>query len=275
MLYTSDANLLAYLESEQKHRLDEVLHRRNFTVQDTLLSYRQIHELDGEGLLDTGQESKGEWRKFSFHELVYLKIVHELKGYGFKYVMLRPLHDSFFYSHGNKTPKNKDGIYRATKRTAEVAIGMAMYTHQEIIITGSVKKGFNYFDVINFPIHGLTEKSCVVLNLNELIFELLDSANIKHDKNYVTLSEHVLKKTTVSTSEREMLLKVRDVDTRKIEVKKQDGKIALITAEREHGAKTTEEIDTVLKASAFQDVRITRRDGKVLRVISDEVIKIS
>lgn len=67
---------------EQKE-LQKIIRARNYTVKETGISYRVINHWDEKGILPGDFALSGEgWRKFSFVEIVWLRIVVELRKFG-------------------------------------------------------------------------------------------------------------------------------------------------------------------------------------------------
>ena len=64
-------------------KANRLFNEREYTVGDTDLSYRVINHWDKNNLLPDGVKSTKGWRKFSFIELVWLKLVTHLRNFGF------------------------------------------------------------------------------------------------------------------------------------------------------------------------------------------------
>ncbi|MFZ2620893.1 MAG: MerR family transcriptional regulator [Minisyncoccia bacterium] len=77
-------NFSHYHFDETLEKFRQSLRNRKFTVGETEVSYRVTNHWGEKNLLPEGFHSeKGEWRKFTFVELVWLKVILHLREFGF------------------------------------------------------------------------------------------------------------------------------------------------------------------------------------------------
>lgn len=73
-----------YHFSDKFETIRSIVRKRKFTVGSTEINYRVINHWDQNGILPEGLKSEGgEWRKFSFIELVWVEAVKKLREFGF------------------------------------------------------------------------------------------------------------------------------------------------------------------------------------------------
>ncbi len=81
-----------YLELSSHPQWGEVetlLNDKRYTVKDTDASYRSINHWTEEGLLDDARSEGTGWRKLSFKELIWLRVLHDLRQFGLSLEKLR------------------------------------------------------------------------------------------------------------------------------------------------------------------------------------------
>src|SRR5207244_8824468 len=77
-----------------RHQVNE----KQFTVKDGDVTYRVINHWTAQGLLDDGREdNSSDWRKFSLKDLLWLRVLRELRRFGLSLEMLRTAYNSLIY----------------------------------------------------------------------------------------------------------------------------------------------------------------------------------
>lgn len=69
--------------------VETLLNDKRYTVKDTDTSYRSINHWTEEGLLDDDRSEGTGWRKLSFKELIWLRVLHDLRQFGLSLEKLR------------------------------------------------------------------------------------------------------------------------------------------------------------------------------------------
>ncbi len=273
MLMISDGLLIKYLEANEKYKIQEFVNRKIFTVSDTPLTYRQINTLDADKLLSNDRQDKKTWRKFSYKELVYVLIVSELKNFGFKHEQLKQLWQSFF-----SEPKANIGEIAINRSIGETAIG-CVFGEVEIILCVDNEGRVVFYDPTLYSLFYQTSKPQIQIVLNNIVNNL----NLKTGKKEIpvkwSLQEDVLRgmKHDLSIKEEELLRIIRNVEYNAIKVKKKDGEISLVYAEKNRAEKngtTTQDLIEMLNTKDFQDISIVKRDGKIVNYKVEETIKL-
>jgi hypothetical protein len=167
----------------------KLFNRREYTTDDTCLSYRQINILYSEGLVPDERKNKDGWRRFNLRELIYFSVVQELRGYGLKNENLKKLSYAFF-------GPSKDECSRIpNSEIVDVPIGLSLLGIQMLL---RVNSSFNvdFFDPESYLELSLNSSSTIIkslsVNHNRQINESF-SSDVKDFRSYVLidLSESV------------------------------------------------------------------------------------
>lgn len=277
MLMISDNLLLKYLEANEKYKIQEFVNKKIFTVSDTPLTYRQVNTLDEDKLLSTDRKDKKGWRKFSYKELVYILIVSELKKFGFKHEQLKQLWHTFFSEPTKDHSTNAGGI-AINRSIGETAIG-CVFGEVEIILSVDSDGNVAFYDPTYYSMFYQASKPHVQIILNNIINDLRIRAGKEPFPVKWSVQENILKGmvSDLSMKEKELLKIIRDVDYSAIKVKKKDGEISLVHAEKiKSGTNetTTQDLIKMLSTKDFQDISIVKRDGKIVNYTVEETIKL-
>lgn len=266
MLLISDNVLTKYSAAEQKYNVQKALNtEKKYKISDTRLSYRQLNDLDSNKLLPDDRENKAGWRKFTYKELVYLELVSELKEFGLKREQFKQLWESFFRD------KSKDFDLN-NKHHAETAIGCVLGGIEMTLVIDS--KGNVFFsDPIYYAISKYS-KPHIKISLNEIINQL--NPKIGMETAPIVFSNGSLIN-RLTDKEKELLKIIRDKDYSSVKVKKRDGDIAIVYAEKSNTGNdgtSPKEIEELLKNKDYMDITIIKRDGKIVNFKLEETIKL-
>lgn len=260
----SDSLLLKHREVNKKHDLTGFLNRELFRVADTPLSYRQINSLDEDQLLNNNRGSDKGWRRFSFKELVYLKVVNELKQYGFTHDRIRTIWGGFFKS----------------QYIAETAIS-CVFAQVEITLAVDRSGKYSYFDPAHLALSKQASKdglpaTYVHVDFNKLVNHALELIREKpYDVVWTTRDEYLNNLAlAITDKERQILAIIRNDDYEQIRLRKKNGEVSIVHAGRSNSDATEHDVARLLKAKDYQDVSITKRDGKVVSLKVEETIKL-
>lgn len=273
MLNVSEGAILNFHKADEQHKLREFLETRRFRVSDSPLTYRQINNLAAVGILSTAQEKEGEWRKFSFAEIVFLEVVHELRRFGFKTEQLAGLRKVFFKPTERKNLPNSKLPEPAGY--AFVAIGLTLLEVQ-IILTVNAEGDVEFFDPTFFGLMQGKNKAFVYIDLNQIVNGVLKKFGSKVSFDYTTLFDLYLQQTKglLSEKELELLHLLRNGDYETVEVVMQDGKVKVIRGTtRKRGDFTPADLMKVLEAKGYQTVTAYMQDGKVATYTVEETKK--
>ena len=122
-------------------------------------------------------------------------------------------------------------------------------------------------------------KSQIQIRLNDFVNDLL----IKSKKEPIPVTwstrQAILDgyRVELTTKEEELLRIIRNTDYNAIRVKKTDGEITLVYAEKIRDGSngtTTQDLIEMLNTKDFQDISIIKRDGKIVKYKIEETIKL-
>ena len=77
-----DLDFYDYQSDERFQKVREFMSDRRFTVGETNVAYRVINHWDRLGVLPNGVKGDGGWRKFTLPEMVWLKVIARMRGFG-------------------------------------------------------------------------------------------------------------------------------------------------------------------------------------------------
>lgn len=277
MLLISDNLLIKYLHANDKLKLDEFINKKLFTVADTPLTYRQVNSLDTDKLLTNDREEKQGWRKFSFKELVYVLIVHELKKFGLKHEQLKQLWQAFFKEPA-KGEKRQVAEIEINKSIGEIAIG-CVFGQVEITLSIDNDGQIVFYDPDHYALFYENSKSQIQIRLNDFVNDLLVKTKKQPIPVIWSIRQAILDgyKFDLTTKEEELLKIIRNTDYSAIRIKKKDGEIALVYAEKIRDGSngtTTKDLVEILNTKDFQDISIVKRNGKIVTYRVEETIKL-
>jgi hypothetical protein len=273
MLYFSDAAEINLIRMDAKINLLEFINRPNFRVSDTSLTYRQIHLLSKDGILDA-QEDEGKWRKFSFNELIFLAVTQDLKRNGFSNKQLLPLYKTFFKGEEGEGIPRMGGVVSEPRGLSAKAIGYA-FLGIPVILKYSPELGADFYDPVAITMFGgLGGKSYNVINLHEYVNELLAKLGAKSGIDYGPMlkvcTEIFLSGGTYSKKEGEVLEAMRSREFDRIEIILQNGEVSTFrSTKRERGDLSPQEVLNIMGAHNYQKVTVYIDGGKMVTCESE------
>lgn len=274
MLLTSENYEIRFLEADIKYKLREFIEQRKFRVSDSQLTYRQINNLAAVGILSTAQEKEGGWRKFSFAELVFLDVVHELRHLGFKTEQLHSLQEAFFTAEKTKTVPSIN--IPESEGYAFIAIGMTM-TAIQIVLTVDADGSVAFYDSLNFSMFGNRDRAFAYINLNKVVNDILKKLGHK-GFDYETLLELFiggqLSKDDLDEKERALFEAIRGDEYETVEVVQENGKIKMFRGTRhERGNFSPQELMAALQEKSYQTLTVHMQNGNAISYTVKETRK--
>ena len=127
-------------------RMSEVIYIKNLSVASTGLSYRIINSWENQGLIDIDRINMAQWRKFSFIDFVWLRIIADLRTFGFPLEKLLKVKEAFFNKNAVGMSLLARYIYSCTGKEKKV---IKVYNDGEVSLQ-SVKDGTILIDNENF-----------------------------------------------------------------------------------------------------------------------------
>ncbi len=255
-LWVDDEFLVAighYLKDRERNAeyLTSLTEKR-YTIKDTDTSYRVINHWCNAGLLDGSRDgNENGWRKFSVVDLVWLRVVMELRGFGLSLDKIKVGYASFA------------GKYR---QIFECAILLCMMRKGISLIVFSD----GYIEAV--PRHAIaTSESCGYLK--EPAY-LVISLNNCMEKVFPT-RDYSPKLDTFSLTENEIavLHELRCSDSDEISIKMKNGDIHRVDTTKQHVGDIGK-LSDILSKAAFGDFTIKKANGKITSVKATKMSKV-
>lgn len=226
---------------EKSKRAFAAINEKKFTVKDSDITYRVINHWTEKGLLnDARADGSLGWRKFSLKDLLWLRILRELREFGL------PL-DKLKKTHRTLVQKNPEPVL-------EVAIGMCLKRYPVFLVVMNDGQA----DIANQPsieftdeLHGY--RPFIRINLNTIFREIMGDRTGK----YAPLGHASFQ---LDGTEMDMLESIHDQNSDSVNVIKKDGNIARIeTRKKVEGAAR---IVDLLNETGFGEVTVKVENGK-------------
>lgn len=88
------------------NELITLINEPQYTVKAATASYRTINHWSEQGLLEDRRDgSEAGWRKLSFKDVLWLRILSELRAFGLPLTALKKTFDDLFYVRGKRSDK--------------------------------------------------------------------------------------------------------------------------------------------------------------------------
>ncbi len=235
--------LEGYLDDRKKSsRFFSFLSEEQFTIKDTGIKYRVINHWSQQGLLRDSRDDKGTgWRKFSFIDVTWLKILSELRAFG---LSLDKIKVAF------KTISNDCFVL------LEYGVSLAMLGKDICVVVFSKGKA----DVIpRAAIDKLNDRSYIAISLNACLNAILK------DESCTPLPEEF----KLSRIERGVLSQIRLGVFNEVTIKFKDGKVEFIDTKTRHMGEIGK-LSAILNKVLYGEFEIKKVDGKITIV---EVVK--
>lgn len=263
-----------FMIDENLGKARDFINLKIFTSKDTSLTYRTLNILGEASLLEDEKENKMDWRKFSFKELVYVSIINELRMLHIGYEDLYKIKDSFFdleagkeFVIENKMPTIGDILILYILKGVEISL--IYFNSQEIFYVDPFTELFlpkEFQSYIHLSINPIVNRYWSKLGYGDL------PVIFSNDANHMKLVENYR-----SEEERKVINLLRDKTNTSVEIRKSDNKINLAYAEKNNtplsGETPVSTILRLLKANDFENINITKRNGKIVNIKTEEITK--
>ncbi len=273
MILISESLMVGYYinsNDDVKLQLNKKLSEKKYTVKDSTLSYRQINSLGASAMLQDERENERGWRKFSFKDLVYLYTILEFRKYGIENDLLQELRDDF-YKHNKGTAKfsDVDHVLLLVLGTVKISLILTADGRSWFVDTG-------YQTVVDSNYHSYT-----LINFNEIVRKVWkltkgEDSKFPSHNNLVELMANFSQSSKVSDKENEILDILRNKNYSLVTIKKKDKNTFNVYGELEKNTEGMTEIELIesMKEKDFTNIKITKRDGKIVSYKLEDVYKI-
>jgi hypothetical protein len=271
MLFISNNLISVHQREEEKHLLSKLINEKRFTKIDTSLSYRQINTLSKDKLFPEDRSNHKGWRKFSLKELIFFSIISELKKFGLSHIALKQLSDSFFKE---LIDENKPEL---GKYMSETAIGCVLI-QSEIMLTITSSGEIGYYDPTFYLLFGREKTPSIQIRLNDIINNIRIKLKEKPFPIKLSARGFYLNKLTLglTTKQEEILKIISNKNFSGIYLRKTNGEVSLIKAERiiETKSPTIQKVIQEIEAKGYQEITVIKNDGEIVCLKAEETIRI-
>lgn len=229
-------------EMDRKNLRQQVNDKR-FTVKDGDVSYRVINHWTAQGLLDDDREDDSkDWRKLSLKDLLWLRVLRELRRFGLPLETLRTAYQSLNYV-GNKPSYN-----------LEAAIGMCLIREPVfVVVFNDGHAELAAPDCLQFTDAIAGYQTYIRINLNLLWCEILGKSCYKPKPPSFS---------GLSSAEMDPISAMRDEDHDAVHISLKEGDITRIdTSKKVEGA---QRIVDLLQETEFGEITVQVENGKAV-----------
>lgn len=245
-MYRNDAfdiGFQQYFKNSGTNKISHVLNNRERNVKFDTISYRQLNSWEQEGLLTNERESR-QWRRFSIMDAIWVKIIKELREFGFSWLQIKNTKQSLEYA----SDKFNVSMPLLEFFTA-FAIGNKMPVLLLIFKDGlCVPVNFSQYK-IGSEFYGIDNH--LQINLNEILQGFFPNIDLKPKyKSEIPLD----------VDEMELLAFIRLGEYEKVEIHYKRGKMK--TVEGMERLDASDLITEVIKDHKYQKIEVVVEDGR-------------
>ena len=239
-----DAFFTGIISSKASALLFGIFNAKRYTVKDSGISYRVINHWSEQGLLDDRREKNSkEWRKLSLIDILWLRILRELRAFGVPLETLRNAHQTLFFCNNKPYPALEAAFGMVLRR---MPIFVTIFQDGEADI--ATEECIEFSERIRGQLPPF-----IRIPINELVGEILGNA----DK----LKPKYTNKLEMNETEMDALLSLRSGEYDSVNMRARDGKIERVEKKRKvEGA--AERIIDLLKETDFGEVTVKVENGK-------------
>ncbi len=232
----------------------EFLREPKYNVKDADITYRLIHTWSKDGLLnDSRPEGSSSWRKLTFVEIIWIRVLNELRKYGLSKNQLR---ESFRTAFNFYPKDNQASLF-------EVAICLVLQKQPVtlfILNDGWLEPLLEKEILLNMTLN--LHSSYLQVNLNYLMKEIFPKIK-KHNIDIPTY---------LTDKEAEIISSLKESELKKLSVLLKNGEITEL--EKHFDNKVNNITDELCKEVEFGSIRVKIHKGKIslVEVIEKRII---
>lgn len=235
----------------------KLISERRFTVKDSDVTYRAINHWSEQGLLDDDREDASQgWRKLSIRDLVWLRLLRELRQFGLPLDKLRVVHSSIFVPGNKKSYWYFDLALRRCLSTMPEAIFLVVFDDGQAAFAS--QQDLRLTDTLVGCDHAY-----IRISLNAVLCSMLGT-----DKY---LSPRTLRSPNLSDDEVQIIQSLRHEELKELGVELDGGTIK--TIKRTKHVEPNKKISDLIQETKFGTVEISVHDGKAAYTVATKKTK--
>lgn len=229
-----------------------LLTKKKFTIRDTDSSYRVINYWCNAGVLDDFRDgNENGWRKFSIVDLVWLRVVMELRAFGFSLNKIKIGHASF------------SGKYRQIFECAILLCMMRKGINLVVFSDGYIEAAPRDAVAMSESSGYLKDAAYLVINLNNCMEKTFPSADYSPKWDTFSLTDNEIA----------VLRELRCGNSDEISIKMKNGDISRVDTTKQHIGDVGK-LSDILSGVAYGDFTIKKANGKITFVKATKMSKV-
>lgn len=236
-----------YFKDLRSNKISKVLNDSERKVKLKSITYRQVNSWEEQELLTIKRKDRG-WRKFSIMEAVWLKIVAELRDFGFPIESIKATKESLSYL------SKKCGVEMPfLEFFTAFAIGNKMPVLLLVFKDGvSIPVSYTQYKVTK---ELMEVENHIQINLNEVLQSFFPNVDLKPSYEL---------QMPVTLEEMELLAFMRVKHFEKVEVLYKNGKVEVIEGFARTDAQKM--LNEIIREHRYQKIELVLEDGKIVSV---------
>jgi len=226
-------------------------------------SHRLINYLADKGMLNPDCiNNQGNWKKFSFRDLLYFAILQDFRDFGVSYKKLYSVHRLFYQENSSI-----DEAVLACLSGVETTLSLKSSGNCSL-------QCVNQYSRTELASNPDNEESVIRMFLNYQIRKTLESIKEKPEEVF-SMFEKAVTQTVVTESEQQVLNALRNNDYLEVKVSKEDNELNTLYLQdaRVNNPKLDEVIDLILKQN-YGNIIVQKKDGHIVSARSEQTIKL-
>lgn len=233
----------------KNNKLSEQLNERKHRLTDSAATYRIINYWEKEGLLTDSRTTVTGWRKYSLMDMAWIKLLAELRKFGYPIEGLKQLKSNLIEKH----PLNGQESFVYLEAYTALAIV------QKIPIFINIMPNGNSILTTQREKRSLEENRLFAVN-SHLCISLNHLLSAITNKGFY----HTKLESQLTPEEIELLNTIRTGDFTSVNVRLKNGVIDMI--DMTDSVECSEKIVNILRSNNYQNIEVVQKDGKVVSI---------
>ncbi len=221
--------------------VERLLGEKRFTVKDTDITYRLLNHWSEAGLLDDSRENDSGWRKLSVKDIVWLRLLRDLREFGMSLDALRNTYNSL---QPHISPEFEAALALCFRKPSTPVFVVVFSNGIADVATLHSLRATDYMVGYEVPY--------VRINLNALCGEILGTSNLMPPREmWLSLADQ----------ERQLVLSSREQDIDELRVSLKSGDIQDI--EKTSKLQNVEKISDLMNDIDYGEIKLKFESGKI------------
>lgn len=233
---------------------NKFLNEKHYRLESDSISYRILNHWENEGLLSSERPGGTGWRKYSVNDLVWVRIIHRLRGFGYSLKMIHKVKENLAPKSGDKSPFPFLEFHIAYAMV-KVPGFLAVFDNGE-----AIPCSLGQFETAKYL---GSFGDCILISINDILQEIFPKKNLS--PNWKISME-------LNDDELELLITIRLKEWSEVKIKGKDGKIEMI--ERTESIDNETRIVDILTKGDYQNIEVIQENKKIVSIKRTEKNKL-